>query len=555
MIRGGSLIYIGLTIDMEADEKLQEVLMSMPYMFYLFLFLCVIMHFLIYYISAHINSANDRDIFNQNISNLTKKTLILLFVVFPIFFIIFLLMSIFSLLDIIAQWTLIKMISIFNIASPGILISYYIFLNFKFSGRPFRDEHLKKNTNIIIRNCIYWSVSRIVSGIIYIALKITNLKSLILGDMVEGGGKTVNIILIFLFFIVLEIFPIYATLEHNFAKTFIKEEQVNEPVVQNNDITQNLIRNTMNSTDNNEKIDEQIKVVSNNPSPVKNKRIEVQNYLIKKEDLKIGETIFEKKNGLGHISRAKYKNENVIIRIVQFDRLSRYNIEDIINDYEKLINLNHKNISTIKGYCISDDNRVILLNNEYKNGSLYDYIKSGKNLSKEEKLNIVLGTINGLEYLHKNNIVHCHLSSKNILLDDELNPVIVDFGFRNLYELANLFNKYINKSGYSPPEVLNTSSKFFKIPENSNENLEKIDIYSYGMILWEIIENKVPFDVKLADIKKLVLEEKVRPEIPENIKNELSNLIRNCLDSNISRRPSEKEIIQCLNSNKDLFDY
>ena len=168
---------------------------------------------------------------------------------------------------------------------------------------------------------------------------------------------------------------------------------------------------------------------------------------------------------------------------------------------------------------------------------------------------MVSNLVLALEYLHKNNIVHCHLSSKNILLDDELNPVIVDFGFRNLYELANLFNKYINKSGYSPPEVLNTSSKFFKIPENSNENLEKIDIYSYGMILWEIIENKVPFDVKLADIKKLVLEEKVRPEIPENIKNELSNLIRNCLDSNISRRPSEKEIIQCLNSNKDLFDY
>lgn len=64
-------------------------------------------------------------------------------------------------------------------------------------------------------------------------------------------------------------------------------------------------------------------------------------------------------------------------------------------------------------------------------------------------MKIALGIINGLDYLHNNNIVHCHLNSRNILLDDELNPIIVDFGFRNLYELSNLFNKYYNKSGYS----------------------------------------------------------------------------------------------------------
>ena len=171
----------------------------------------------------------------------------------------------------------------------------------------------------------------------------------------------------------------------------------------------------------------------------------------------------------------------------------------------------------------------------------------------EEKLKIALGIIQGIEYLHENNIVHCHLHSKNILLDEELNPIIVDFGFRNLYELANLFNKYINKNGYSAPEVLGTSGKFFKIPENTNENLEKIDIYSYGMILWEIITNTVPFDVKLSDVKKYVLEDKVRPEVPTNIDKSLSTLIRNCWDSELIKRPSEKEIIDLLRVNPDIF--
>lgn len=204
--------------------------------------------------------------------------------------------------------------------------------------------------------------------------------------------------------------------------------------------------------------------ISNN----NNIKLDIKDYLLKEEDIVIGEKIFERKNGLGIINKGKYKNEDVIIRVIQFDRLSRYNIEDIVKDFEQLINLNHNNIYIMIGYYISQDNKVILVNKEFKNGSLYDYIHTKENkLSSEEKMKIALGIINGLDYLHNNNIVHCHLNSRNILLDDELNPIIVDFGFRNLYELSNLFNKYYNKSGYSAPEILSTKGKFFRIPEKN----------------------------------------------------------------------------------------
>ena len=219
------------------------------------------------------------------------------------------------------------------------------------------------------------------------------------------------------------------------------------------------------------------------------------------------------------------------------------------------MHLYHKNISTIIGYNISKDNKVILINKEFKNSSLYDYIHvKEKTLSKEQKLKIAKGVIEGIDYLHKNNIVHCHLNSKNILLDEELNPIIIDFGLRNLYELANLFNKYINKNGYSAPEILAANGKFFKIPENVNDNLKKIDIYSYGMILWEIITSTVPFDIKLSEIKKYVLEEKVRPEVPVKINKTLSSLIRNCWDSELNKRPNITEIIEYLNTDDDIFD-
>ena len=74
------------------------------------------------------------------------------------------------------------------------------------------------------------------------------------------------------------------------------------------------------------------------------------------------------------------------------------------------------------------------------------------------------------------------------------------------------------------------------------------------MILWELITNTVPFEVKLNDIKTYVLEEKVRPEVPENIDQNLSSLIRNCWDSELDKRPTETEIVEYLNSNEDIFN-
>jgi hypothetical protein len=561
LVRGGSLVYFGLTLDPDKKNdkaQAQEVLMSSPYMVYLFLYLLMILHYLVYYINAHINLANDRNIFNNEIPNLTRKTIIMLIIVFPAFLIVFGLMSLFALLEIIAQWTLIKMISIFNIASPGILIIYYVFLNIKFSGRPYKDEYSKTNTKTIIKICIFWSATRIISGIIYLALKIKDLRSLLYDEYMSNGDerdKTINIILIFLFFILLEVFPTYFSLEDNLVKTFIKEvhNPSGELVIENNDLNENIIRNSIDDSNLSTRGEQEMQ--GGNIANSNSIKIDIKNFLVKEEDITIGEKIFERKNGLGIINKGKYKNDDVIIRVIKFDRLSRYNIQDITTDIEQIIPLNNSNISNIIGYFISNDNKVILIYKQFKNGSLYDYIhKDNKKLSKEETIKIVKGIINGINYLHKNKIVHCHLSSKNILLDEELNPVIVDFGFKNLYELANLFNKYINKNGYSAPEILSSTGKFFKIPENINDNLKKIDIYSFGMIIWEIITNTVPFEVKLPEIKKYVLEEKVRPEVPINTDKSLSNLIRNCWDSELDKRPTEEELIEFFNQNEDIFN-
>ena len=114
--------------------------------------------------------------------------------------------------------------------------------------------------------------------------------------------------------------------------------------------------------------------------------------------------IWEKKE-LGELHRGVYKNENAICRVIKFDRLSRYNIENIISDFEKIINLSDHNIDLLLRYYILNDNKGIIVNKQYKNDSLYDYVQVNKNiLSNEDKMKIAKRIINGINYLNKHKI-------------------------------------------------------------------------------------------------------------------------------------------------------
>jgi serine/threonine protein kinase/formylglycine-generating enzyme required for sulfatase activity len=126
----------------------------------------------------------------------------------------------------------------------------------------------------------------------------------------------------------------------------------------------------------------------------------------------------------------------------------------------------------------------------YPDGNLTDVIRQNV-LTEEQKIKIAGGVIEGLAYLHKNNIVHRDLKSSNILIskrDVEFTPKITDFGLsKNVENIDKTFktNSFVGGSiKYSAPEqLLNTKTK------------GNVDIWSLGVILYEIFLGKVPFDV------------------------------------------------------------
>lgn len=95
-------------------------------------------------------------------------------------------------------------------------------------------------------------------------------------------------------------------------------------------------------------------------------------------------------------------------------------------------------------------------------------------------------------YFHYDNaknspIVHGHLTPYNILFDKNFKVKISDLLFNSLKKLASFNGEYVGVSQYTAPECLKLSGLVVKKPECS------CDVYSFGMILWEIMTEKIPF--------------------------------------------------------------
>lgn len=155
----------------------------------------------------------------------------------------------------------------------------------------------------------------------------------------------------------------------------------------------------------------------------------------------------------------------------------------------------HLNLVRLIGFC-SEGRHRLLVYEFMKNGSLDSFLftteaQSGKVLNWEYRFNTALGTARGITYLHeecRDCIVHCDIKPENILLDDNYNAKVSDFGLAKLVNPKDHRHRTLTSvrgtRGYLAPEWL------ANLPITS-----KSDVYSYGMVLLEIVSGKRNFDV------------------------------------------------------------
>jgi len=195
------------------------------------------------------------------------------------------------------------------------------------------------------------------------------------------------------------------------------------------------------------------------------------------------------------------------------------------------------------GVCIDTKDKIIVM--EYMDmGSLYGYLRKGAiTLAQIHKIGKEIAL--GMNYLHGENILHRDLTSKNILLSKYMEAKVADFGLSKikLAESQSLSDT-IGSVAWMAPEVLLNASNFTKAS----------DVYSYGIITWELFtgEDPCPREVAPVNFANRVLHDYYRPPLPVNVPYEWQELIRKCWvfkkDQEIQERPTFDQILVFLES-------
>ncbi|XP_048232995.1 protein NSP-INTERACTING KINASE 3 isoform X2 [Ricinus communis] len=220
----------------------------------------------------------------------------------------------------------------------------------------------------------------------------------------------------------------------------------------------------------------------------------------------------------------------------------------------------HKNLLRLSGFCTTENERLLVYP-YMPNGSvasrLRDHIHGRPALDWARRKKIALGTARGLLYLHEQcdpKIIHRDVKAANILLDEDFEAVVGDFGLAKLLDHrdSHVTTAVRGTVGHIAPEYLSTG-----------QSSEKTDVFGFGILLLELITGQKALDfgraanqkgVMLDWVKKLHQEGKLNLLVDKDLKGnfdrvELEEMVQVallCTQFNPSHRPKMSEVLKML---------
>ena len=212
----------------------------------------------------------------------------------------------------------------------------------------------------------------------------------------------------------------------------------------------------------------------------------------------------------------------LLINDLSFDEEARHRFE---RESFIIARLNHANIIHVIDRGISREEMPYFVMEYVEGIELSTAVKVG-NISHRKKIDIIIQVLKALSYAHNNNVIHRDIKPDNILIDDDCNVKILDFGIAQFYEGAR-------KSGERTctGTIMGTYNYMSPEQRKSSENVSaQSDLYSVGVVMYGLFTGKLPTG-RYPDPMAL------NKDIPQ----ELNALILKCLNPNPGDRPRSAE--------------
>ncbi|KAF9593833.1 hypothetical protein IFM89_025618 [Coptis chinensis] len=227
-----------------------------------------------------------------------------------------------------------------------------------------------------------------------------------------------------------------------------------------------------------------------------------QDLFFKFQTLQIATNFFSELNqlgrgGFGPVFKGLLPNGQEVA-VKKLSNVSKQGVREFTNEVKLLLRVQHRNLVTLLGCCVEGPEKMLVY--EYlPNRSLDNFLfvtDKSASLDWSRRFTIITGIARGLLYLHEEapeRIIHRDIKASNILLDEQLNPKISDFG------LARLFPG--DDTHFNTFQI--TGTRGYIAPEYAMHGIVsvKTDVFSYGVLVLEIVSGKKNLDSKLDNGK------------------------------------------------------